>query len=215
MLAPSGRTADLIAGRRALEDGANGEVIAVGRRCRFHAVAALGCRSASAPTSPSHFRAAGTTSSTVRARLPSLSYVALRDSHALAVASFFSPERLGYPPGKAQRAGCSHASMRFSPSLPRRLRRRRSAFPATTLTPLGIDTELFHPVEKRDVIVCEWRPGERLMTKALYSIMKELPGWDLTLLRTKALAGRPSVPPLFAAASTSGRPGRDSCARRS
>src|SRR5207253_2748782 len=35
--------------------------------------------------------------------LPSLSYLALRDARALAVASFFSPERLSYPPGKAQR----------------------------------------------------------------------------------------------------------------
>ena len=36
--------------------------------------------------------------------LPSLSYLALRDSQALTVASFFSPERLTYPPSRAQRA---------------------------------------------------------------------------------------------------------------
>src|SRR6516165_2748224 len=35
--------------------------------------------------------------------LPSLSYLALRDSSALTAATFFSPERLGYPPGRAQR----------------------------------------------------------------------------------------------------------------
>ena len=35
--------------------------------------------------------------------LPSISYLALRDSDALAVASFFSPERLGYPPRRALR----------------------------------------------------------------------------------------------------------------
>src|SRR5918911_1350724 len=35
--------------------------------------------------------------------LPSLSYLALRDTHSLAVATFFSPERLGYPPGRTQR----------------------------------------------------------------------------------------------------------------
>ena len=35
--------------------------------------------------------------------LPSLSYLALRYAHTIAVASFFSPERLGYPPSKAQR----------------------------------------------------------------------------------------------------------------
>ena len=31
--------------------------------------------------------------------LPSLSYLALRDTDALAVATFVSPNRLGYPPG--------------------------------------------------------------------------------------------------------------------
>src|SRR5919201_1166011 len=35
--------------------------------------------------------------------LPSLSYLALRDAQALAVATFLSPERLGYPPGRSQR----------------------------------------------------------------------------------------------------------------
>ena len=35
--------------------------------------------------------------------LPSLSYLALRDAESLAVATFFSPERLSYPPGRAQR----------------------------------------------------------------------------------------------------------------
>ena len=35
--------------------------------------------------------------------LPSISYLALRDSQALGVATFFSPERLGYPPRRALR----------------------------------------------------------------------------------------------------------------
>src|SRR4029079_18626473 len=35
--------------------------------------------------------------------LPSLSYLALRDSRTLSVAPFHSPERLAYPPGKKQR----------------------------------------------------------------------------------------------------------------
>jgi phosphatidylinositol alpha-mannosyltransferase len=35
--------------------------------------------------------------------LPSLSYLALRDAGALTAATFFSPERLSYPPGRAQR----------------------------------------------------------------------------------------------------------------
>ncbi|HET8651513.1 MAG TPA: PHP-associated domain-containing protein, partial [Gaiellaceae bacterium] len=126
---------------------------------------------------------------------PSLSYVALRDSHALSVASFFSSERLGYPPGKAQRGRLLSRIDALLAVSPETAAAAALRFPGDyRLTPLGIDTELFHPVEKRDVIVCEWRPGERLLTKGLYSIMKELPGWELTLLRTKALAGRPSIP---------------------
>jgi hypothetical protein len=35
--------------------------------------------------------------------LPSLSYLALRDTNALAVATFASPARLGYPPARSQR----------------------------------------------------------------------------------------------------------------
>ena len=35
--------------------------------------------------------------------LPSLSYLALRDTDALAVATFASPNRLGYPPARSQR----------------------------------------------------------------------------------------------------------------
>src|SRR5436190_907941 len=35
--------------------------------------------------------------------LPSLSYLALRDTGALAVATFSSPNRLGYPPARSQR----------------------------------------------------------------------------------------------------------------
>src|SRR4029453_14111603 len=35
--------------------------------------------------------------------LPSLSYLALRESRALAAATFFSAERLAYPPARARR----------------------------------------------------------------------------------------------------------------
>src|SRR5207244_612671 len=39
----------------------------------------------------------------VEPALPSLSYLALRDSQALTVATFVSPDRLAYPPGRSQR----------------------------------------------------------------------------------------------------------------
>jgi predicted metal-dependent phosphoesterase TrpH len=43
-------------------------------------------------------------------------------------------------------------------------------------------------------VVCEWRPGERPLTRAVTSVLRELPDWELVLLRTKPLSGRPSIP---------------------
>ncbi|HEX7254819.1 MAG TPA: glycosyltransferase [Gaiellaceae bacterium] len=196
VLAPSGRASDLIAGRRALDDGASGDVIAVGpavpisRRSRIGLPVGVRANLALALSRGGYDVVHG-----FEPGLPSLSYVALRDNRALSVASFFSPERLSYPPGKTQR---DRLLARIDVLLAASRETAAAAalrFPGDyRLMPLGIDTELFHPVEKRDVIVCEWRPGERLLTKALFSIMKELPGWELTLLRTKGLSGRPSVP---------------------
>ncbi len=196
VLAPSGRASDLIAGRRALEDGAHGEVIALGptvpisRRSRIGLPVGVRANLALALSRGGYDVVHG-----FEPGLPSLSYVALRDSHALSVASFFSPERLSYPPGKAQRSRLLSRIDALLAVSPETAAAAALRFPGDyQLTALGIDTERFHPVEKRDVIVCEWRPGERLLSKALFSIMKELPGWELTLLRTKALAGRPSIP---------------------
>jgi predicted metal-dependent phosphoesterase TrpH len=196
VLAPSGRASELIAGRRAIDDGANGEVIAVGpavpisRRSRIGLPVGVRANLSLALSRGGYDVVHG-----FEPGLPSLSYVALRDSRALSVASFFSPERLSYPPSKAQRGRLLSRIDALLAVSPETASAAATRFPGDyRLTPLGIDTELFHPVEKRDVIVCEWRPGERLLTKALYSIMKELPGWELMLLRTKALAGRPSVP---------------------
>ena len=196
VLAPSGRASDLIAGRRALEDGAHGEVIALGptvpisRRSRIGLPVGVRANLALALSRGGYDVVHG-----FEPGLPSLSYVALRDSHALSVASFFSPERLSYPPGKAQRSRLLSRIDALLAVSPETAAAAALRFPGDyRLTALGIDTERFHPVEKRDVIVCEWRPGERLLSKALFSIMKELPGWELTLLRTKALAGRPSIP---------------------
>jgi predicted metal-dependent phosphoesterase TrpH len=196
VLAPSGRASELIAGRRAIDDGAKGEVIAVGpavpisRRSRIGLPVGVRANLSLALSRGGYDVVHG-----FEPGLPSLSYVALRDSRALSVASFFSPERLSYPPSKAQRGRLLSRIDALLAVSPETASAAATRFPGDyRLTPLGIDTELFHPVEKRDVIVCEWRPGERLLTKALYSIMKELPGWELMLLRTKALAGRPSVP---------------------
>src|SRR5207302_7680531 len=55
-------------------------------------------------------------------------------------------------------------------------------------------TKLFHPGRKRRRVVLEWRPTEGLATAVMRTLRDELPGWELVLLRTKPLAGRPFVP---------------------
>ena len=104
VLAPSTRAADLAAGRRALQQGARPEVIAlcptlpVARRT--HLGIPVGVR-------------ASLTQALVNGRyeivhgfepgLPSLSYLALLHAESLAVATFVSTEQVAYPPRRSQR----------------------------------------------------------------------------------------------------------------
>jgi predicted metal-dependent phosphoesterase TrpH len=127
--------------------------------------------------------------------LPSLSNLALRDATSLTVASFFSPDRLGYPPGKAQRqkllaridalvAGSEEAAAAAD-----------ERFPGDyAVISEGVDTELFRPQPKRRRIVVEWRPGERPVARAVLRVLGELPDWEVVVLRTKPLAGSPYRP---------------------
>src|SRR3982750_4383519 len=105
VLAPSTRAADLLAGRRALHGGgATADVIAVGpavpisRRSQMGVPVGVRANLALALAHGDFDVVHG-----FEPGLPSLSYLALRDATSLTVASFFSADRLGYPPGKAQR----------------------------------------------------------------------------------------------------------------
>jgi predicted metal-dependent phosphoesterase TrpH/glycosyltransferase involved in cell wall biosynthesis len=195
VLAPSTRAADLIAGRRALLDGGGDEVIALGpavpvsRRSRIGvpvgARANLSLALAKGGYDVVHGFEPG---------LPSLSYLALRDSRALAVATFLSPERLSYPPGRAQRErllGRIDALVATSEATAEAANQR---LPGDYLViPPGVDTELFRPAAKRHLVVLEWRPGERPLHRAVSRALRQLPGWELVILRTKPLSGRPTV----------------------
>src|SRR5262249_36406941 len=57
----------------------------------------------------------------------------------------------------------------------------------------GVDLELFRPGRKRRLVVYEWRPGERALARSVARALRELPRWELVLLRTKPLAGRPTI----------------------
>src|SRR5438093_674134 len=104
VLAPSNRAADLLAGRRALLRGEAAEIIAVGPALPISRASLMGVPvGVRANLALALARGAYDVVHGFEPGLPSLSYLALRDAQALSVASFFSPERLGYPPAKARR----------------------------------------------------------------------------------------------------------------
>jgi predicted metal-dependent phosphoesterase TrpH/glycosyltransferase involved in cell wall biosynthesis len=196
VLAPSNKAADLTAGRRALRDGAEAPLIALGpavpisRRSRIGLPVGVRANLATALARGRFDVVHG-----FEPGLPSLSYLALRDARALSVASFFSPERLGYPPGKAQREkllGRIDALVAASPEAAHAAAQR---FPGEyRIVSEGVDPELFRPAAKRKLVVLEWRPAERALTRAVVRALRELPDWELLFLRTKTLAGRPTIP---------------------
>ena len=199
VLAPSSRARDLLAGRRALQRGEvrTADVIAVGPSVpisrRTHLGVPVGVRAnlALALQRGSYDVVHG-----VEPGLPSLSYLALTAAtDTLTAATFFSPERLGYPARRSRRD---------------RLRIRVDALLATSeetvvaaaqrfqgdyrLLPLGVDPDLFRPHRKRSVIAAELEIAGRPRTRALIRLLRDLDGWELHLLHTKPLAYRPAIP---------------------
>jgi predicted metal-dependent phosphoesterase TrpH len=195
VLAPSNSARELAAGRRALLDGAVRELVALGpavpisRRSRMGVPVGVRANLALALAQGGFDVVHG-----FEPGLPSLAYLALRDSGALTAATFFSADRLSYPPGRAQRERllaridallavdedvAAAAGLRF----PGRYE----------LVPAGIDPELFRPEEKRRRVVLEWRQTERPLLRALVRELVEQPDWELVLLRTRAPATRPPL----------------------
>jgi predicted metal-dependent phosphoesterase TrpH len=196
ILASSNRARELAAGRRALLDGLDAEVVALGpavpisRRSRIGVPVGVRANLALALALGRFDVVHG-----FEAGLPSLSYLALRDAQALTVATFLSPERLAYPPGKAQRdrlLGRLDALVATSEATAEAASAR---FPGQYhVVSEGVDLDVFQPGRKRNRIVLEWRPNERALLRGVFRALEELPEWELVLLRTKPLAGRPTIP---------------------
>ena len=195
VLAPSNRARDLAAGRRALLDGSDEELIALGpavpisRRSRMGVPVGVRANLAIA-LAGGHFDIVHG----FEPALPSLSYLALRDSGALTAATFFSPERLGYPPGKAQRERLLARLDALLATSEETAEAAEARFPGRyRLVPVGVDLELFRPAAKRKVVVLEWRQAERPLLRALVRELVAATDWELVLLRTKPLGGRPTL----------------------
>jgi predicted metal-dependent phosphoesterase TrpH len=127
--------------------------------------------------------------------LPSLSYLALRDAQALTVATFLSAERLSYPPGRAQRDRLLARLDALVATSEVTAQAAAARFPGHyEVISEGVDPDLFRPGHKRKLMVVEWRPNERALARSVLRELPELHEWELVLLRTKPLTGKPTIP---------------------
>ncbi|HXV56780.1 MAG TPA: glycosyltransferase [Gaiellaceae bacterium] len=201
VLAPAGRARELAAGRRALrrldQDGtplegvvALGPAFPISRRSRLGVPigvrANLGLALARDRFDLVHAHEPG---------LPSLSYLALRDAPGLAVATFHSPERVAYPPGRAQRERLLARVDALTAVSEEAAAAAAARFPGDyALLPRGVDLSRFRPGRAEGRFLAEWRPDELPRVRSAFRALAGLPDWELVLLRTTPLAGRPYVP---------------------
>ena len=196
VLAPSGRAAHLRAGRRALARGEAAETIAVGPAVPISRRSSMGVPVGVQANLALALRQGGyDVVHGFEPGLPSLSYLALRDTKTLAVATFLSPERLAYPPRKTRRRvllGRVDALLATSPETAVAAAER---FPGDyrVVSPGG-DLERFRPGEKRLLAVVELQTGELALARSALRALRELDGWELLFLRTKRLSSRPAIP---------------------
>ena len=197
VLAPSSRSADLLAGRRALQTGELEGVVAVSRAVPVSPRAAVGVPvgvRANVATALRHgdFDVVHGFDPAV----PGLAYVALLESRTTTVATFVDPERLGFPPRRNQRDRLLARIDRLVATGDDVADRAASRFPgAYTVVPAGVDLERFAPAARKDnLIVVETVAGSLPVVRAALRALRDLDGWEAILLRTAPLAARPSIP---------------------
>jgi predicted metal-dependent phosphoesterase TrpH/glycosyltransferase involved in cell wall biosynthesis len=200
VVAPSTRASDLLAGRRALLRGERADVIAVGPAIPVSARSQLGVPVGVQANLRQALEQGGfDVLHGFDPGLPSLSYLALRDADSLAVATFTSANRLGYPPARSLREKLlARLDLLIAPSAAVR-DAAEQRFPGDyRIVSPGVDTSLHAPATKEKTIVVELRPNERIVARGVLLALRELPGWSVVLLRTRPLIGRPAIPRVLA-----------------
>ncbi len=196
VVAPSSRASDLLEGRRALQRGVVGDVVAIGAavptsltervalpmgvRANLAATLAIGAFDVVHGFEPG---------------LPSLSAAALLEAETTTVATFLSSERIAVPPRKNQRAKFLARVDVLLGTPGGAIERASERFPGDYETiPLGVDSAAFAPAAKRKVIVVELAPGQSAIARAVLRSLSTLPGWEVVLARTAPLTRRPTIP---------------------
>jgi hypothetical protein len=197
VLAPSTRAAELLEGRRVIQGYAEpGEVVALGTAIPVSRGSQLGVPvGVRANLALALARIGADVVHGFEPGLPSLSYLALRDTDAPSVATFCSADRLTYPPARSQRERLLarlDCLLALSEPIAEAAAER---FPGDyrVVTP-GVDLSLFADGWKRRRITLELRPTERAAARGVLRILRELPDWEAVLLRTTPLVGRPAIP---------------------
>jgi predicted metal-dependent phosphoesterase TrpH/glycosyltransferase involved in cell wall biosynthesis len=201
VLAPSNRAADLGRGRRALRRlGAEGAplegVVALGPAVPVSRKSSLGVPLGVRANLELALRA--DSFDLLHAHepgVPSLSYLALRDSRALSAATFHSPERLAYPPGKNQRERLLSRIDALTAVGAETLAAASARFPGDYRSlPFGVDPALFEEGAPVKRFLFEWRGEELTRARTALRALRALPEWELVFVRTSPLSGRPYVP---------------------
>ena len=179
VLAPSTRAADLLAGRRVVHGHAPpqdvvavGPAVPVSRRSQMGVPVGVRANLRLALARGGFDLVHG-----FEPGLPSLSYLALRETDALTVATFCSTDRLGYPPARSQREKLlARIDALLALSEPVR-DAAAERFPGDYgLVSPGVDLELFAPAPKRDGSSSSCGRTSGRWRASVLRALRELPG---------------------------------------
>lgn len=196
MLTPSSRASDLARGRRAIQAGALGDVAAIAPAISVSSRGALqlpvGVRaSLRAALQVGRFDVVHATEPAIAG----LSNLALLDAETTTLADFASGERLGYPTRRNQRDRLLARIDVLAAQSSEAAARAAERFPGSyEIVPPGVDLALFAPTPKRDHVVVETTAASVGVVRAVLRAMRDLPAWEVTVLRTTRGAIRPAIP---------------------
>ena len=196
VLAPSDRIADVVAGRRALEHGLDGvETVAIGPALPVSRTSGIGVPVAVRANLAAALAHDLDVVHGFEPALPSVSYLALLEAKTLTAATFLSPERLAYPPRRTQRERLLARIDTLLATSAATAAAAGARFPGEyEIVPLGVDLEAFRPGSKRRLIAVETTADGVARARAALRALRELDGWEVTLLKTARLAARPAIP---------------------
>ena len=197
VLAPSTRAADLRAGRHALLERRSPDVIAVGPAVPISRRSQMGVP-VGVRANLSLALAQGALRRRPRVRAgPAVAVVPRAARHERARGRHLLLGRPARVPARADAArAAAHPARRADRALgARSARRRRSGSPATTgCSRRGSTRPCSSRCRSARRSWSSCRPNERVVARGVVRALRELPGWEVVLLRTKPLIARPAIP---------------------